>query len=255
MGCPIEDYKWGCLKMMTVQEWTHHLMEVSEGTIQWYPKWNEWETFIANCGKSPNVPLMGTQGCSNYNPILTLRQNGYPIMTPPTEQLITPLELHGQSMQDAKPKSSGATTSYKEWLKPRIKCNGLPFKKIQQDSRTRLIPEIPDPLVVRELEEMLRNAEAERKALKRKLTNTISLQVETQEEETLYNAKRREVELKGQLYGLHRRMDMHMEELLRERSHREAIETKENLALNEIAEEHRRAEEKEQKTRATIAEL
>ncbi|RDX67371.1 hypothetical protein CR513_53763, partial [Mucuna pruriens] len=113
-GCPIEDYRWGCPieddgtcsvsmddNTLPGKEWIHLFMELSESTINWYPKWNERETFIANCGKSPNVPLMGTQGCSNYNPVLTLRQNGYPMLAPPTEESLTLLEVHGRNMQNA----------------------------------------------------------------------------------------------------------------------------------------------------------
>ncbi|RDX70996.1 hypothetical protein CR513_49703, partial [Mucuna pruriens] len=170
IGCPIEDYKWGCIKTMIGQEWIHHLMEVSEGTIRWYPKWNERETFIASCRKSPNVPLMGTQGCSNYNPILTLRQNGYLIMTPPTKRLTTPLLYEGDQSVD------------QEAMEPRqIERNGLPFERIQQDGKTGSMPETPDPPIVRELEKMLKNVETKRKVLKRKLINAIALQGETQE--------------------------------------------------------------------------
>ncbi|RDX57797.1 hypothetical protein CR513_62937, partial [Mucuna pruriens] len=166
-----------------------------------------------------------------------------------------------------------------------------------------------DPPIVKELEGLLRNVEAERKVLKRKLSNAISLQVETQEEvlkerrlhmqaiqeahrerelrvkigeclkatdcemclkreekdqatnekeslkEILKNAKRKEVELKGQLYGLRERLDLQHEELLRERPHREVAEARENLALCELVEERQAVEGKEQKTRATRVEL
>ncbi|RDY10068.1 hypothetical protein CR513_05473, partial [Mucuna pruriens] len=332
--CPVEDYKWGCIKRMTVHEWIYHLMEMIEGSVHWYPKWNERETFIASCGKSPNDPLMGTQGCSNYNPIMALRQNGYPMMTHPmmthpSEELMTPLELHGRVMQDVGwfrkirqawkqvmwkgpecgARSCGATTSYKDWLRQRVERNGLPFIKVPKDVGSRPAPETSDPPIVKELEGMLRNAKAKRKALKRKLSNAISLQVKTKEEvlkerrlhmqasqeahrerelrvkigeclkvadremclrreekdqaisekeslkEALKSAKRKEVELKGQLYGLRERLDLQHEELLKVQSHKEAVEAKENLALCELAEERKTAEEKEQKIRGVMAEL
>ncbi|RDX65616.1 hypothetical protein CR513_55711, partial [Mucuna pruriens] len=37
-GCPIKDYKWGCIKTMSGEEWIHHFIELYEGTIRWYPK-------------------------------------------------------------------------------------------------------------------------------------------------------------------------------------------------------------------------
>ena len=32
-----------------------------------------------SCADFPNVPLIGTKGCINYNPVLAQRQFGYPI--------------------------------------------------------------------------------------------------------------------------------------------------------------------------------
>ncbi|RDX65617.1 hypothetical protein CR513_55712, partial [Mucuna pruriens] len=132
---------------------------------------------------------MGTQGCFNYNPALTLRQNGYPILAPSVEGSLTLLEVHGRDMQNVEwfrkirqawkqvirmgpeygPRSCGATTSYKDWLQ-RIRTNRLPFERVPQDPRTRFPFEMSDPPIVRELEEMLKNTDAEQKALKRKLT-------------------------------------------------------------------------------------
>ncbi|RDY10767.1 hypothetical protein CR513_04657, partial [Mucuna pruriens] len=45
--------------------------------------------------RDPNVPLLGTQGTINYNPELTVRQAGYPIITPPPEEALTPFVLPG----------------------------------------------------------------------------------------------------------------------------------------------------------------
>ena len=35
------------------------------------------------CSKRVNVPLIGTKGCINYNPVLAQRQFGYPIAEAP----------------------------------------------------------------------------------------------------------------------------------------------------------------------------
>ncbi|RDX85773.1 hypothetical protein CR513_32993, partial [Mucuna pruriens] len=53
---------------------------------------------------------------------------------------------------------------------------------IKSSRMARLIPEIPDPPIVKELEEILRNVEVERKMLKRKLEEAMTLQMLTQEE-------------------------------------------------------------------------
>ncbi|RDX68676.1 hypothetical protein CR513_52308, partial [Mucuna pruriens] len=292
------------------EEWIHLFMGLTESTIEWYPKWNERETFIAKCGKSPNVPLMGIQGCSNYNPVLALRQNGYPMLAPPTEESLTLLEVPGRDMQNAEwfrkirqawkqvvragpkggPRSCGASSSYKKWLQQQIKINGLPFERVQ-DPRTRLPFEAPEPSIIKELEEALKHADTEQKSLKRKLTQATSLQLETQEQvlkeqrlgeqarqeaeqekelrrklgdclkaadqemclrrkekdqaaaekeslkEALQNARRKEVELKGQLYGLRERLEKQHEELLRERSQKEEAEARERQAIERLAAE------------------
>ncbi|RDX85815.1 hypothetical protein CR513_32938, partial [Mucuna pruriens] len=306
-GCPIEDYKWGCIRMMPGEEWIHLFMGLTESTIEWYPKWNERETFIAKCGKSPNVPLMGIQGCSNYNPVLALRQNGYPMLAPPTEESLTLLEVV-RAGPEGGPRSCGASSSYKKWLQQQIKINGLPFERVQ-DPRTRLPFEAPEPSMVKELEEALKHADTEQKSLKRKLTQATSLQLETQEQvlkerrlgeqarqeaekekelrrklgdclkaadqemclrrkekdqaaaekeslkEALQDARRKEVELKEQLYGLRERLEEQHEELLRERSQKEEAEARERQAIERLAAERQEEGSKKARIRAIMAEL
>lgn len=38
---------------------------------------------IYNCGDFPNLPLIVTHGCINSNPVLSVRQLGYPMEGPP----------------------------------------------------------------------------------------------------------------------------------------------------------------------------
>ncbi|RDY06366.1 hypothetical protein CR513_09654, partial [Mucuna pruriens] len=47
------------------------------------------------CEGYPNVPLLGTQDAINYNPELTVRQAGYPMIMPPPDEVMTPFVLHG----------------------------------------------------------------------------------------------------------------------------------------------------------------
>jgi len=48
---------------------------------------------IYHCGNYPNVPLIGTRGCINYNPVLAQRQFGYPIKGSPTPDALTTLSI------------------------------------------------------------------------------------------------------------------------------------------------------------------
>ncbi|RDY11089.1 hypothetical protein CR513_04291, partial [Mucuna pruriens] len=50
---------------------------------------------ITRCGGYTNVPLLGTQGAINYNPELTSRQAGYPMVRAPLQEVLTPLLLEG----------------------------------------------------------------------------------------------------------------------------------------------------------------
>lgn len=49
---------------------------------------------ISNCGDFPNVPLIGTRGYINSNPILYMRQLGYPIEGPLEEKSLEVFLLH-----------------------------------------------------------------------------------------------------------------------------------------------------------------
>ena len=43
----------------------------------------EVRSIITSCGDFPNVPLIGTKGYINYNPVLAYRQLGYAMDGPP----------------------------------------------------------------------------------------------------------------------------------------------------------------------------
>ncbi|RDY10544.1 hypothetical protein CR513_04914, partial [Mucuna pruriens] len=98
--CPIEDYHWSWVTMMSKAKWTKHLDEATEKSIRWYPRWNERGDTIIRCGGFPNVPLMGTKGAINYNLELVPKQVSYPITLPPPEEAITPFIIHALGAQD-----------------------------------------------------------------------------------------------------------------------------------------------------------
>ena len=45
---------------------------------------------------------MGTRGCINYNPVLTIRQLGYPMRGAPLDESITPFIARGFSDHNAR---------------------------------------------------------------------------------------------------------------------------------------------------------
>jgi len=69
------------------------LLTSKEGaSVNWFPRWKEGRTrVLILCGGFPNVPLMGMRGCISYNPVLAIRQLGYPMRGAPLEEELTPV--------------------------------------------------------------------------------------------------------------------------------------------------------------------
>ena len=63
--------------------WSQRLMALTSFDIDWYASRVDSTLVIACCGGFSNVPLIGTKGIINYNPVLALRQLGYPMRVPP----------------------------------------------------------------------------------------------------------------------------------------------------------------------------
>ena len=74
--CPIEDFHMALEKSKI--DWEDLLARMTSMAVRWIPRWKEVPEVLCKCGSFPNVPLMGTKGCINYNPILGIRQLGYP---------------------------------------------------------------------------------------------------------------------------------------------------------------------------------
>ncbi|RDX99894.1 hypothetical protein CR513_16992, partial [Mucuna pruriens] len=70
---------------MTRAEWTKCLDEALERSIRSYPQWNKRDDMW-------RIP--------NYNPKLLLRQVGYPMVLPPSEEAVTPFFIHGIRTQN-----------------------------------------------------------------------------------------------------------------------------------------------------------
>ena len=81
--CPLQSYR-SCVEKRKV-DWDQHLVGIGGSAINWFPRWKEGkEGVLFSCGDYPNVPLIGTRGCINYNPALAIRQLGYPMKGAPT---------------------------------------------------------------------------------------------------------------------------------------------------------------------------
>ena len=87
--CPVEEVMQRKLERTT--NWGEFLSRLTQDKIKWHPSWQQKASIIYYCGNYPNVPLIGTKGCVNYNPILAQRQFGYPIRGSPTAASLTTL--------------------------------------------------------------------------------------------------------------------------------------------------------------------
>ena len=86
--CPLQGHRL-CAKKGKAN-WEQLLASVAGASINWFPYWKEGRAGVLfSCEGFPNVPLMGTRGCINYNPALALRQLGYPMRGAPLEGSIT----------------------------------------------------------------------------------------------------------------------------------------------------------------------
>src|SRR4051812_36306045 len=57
--------------------WPRRLMSLTNNDIHWYTLARCGTEIIDSCGEFANVPLIGTQGGINYNPVLARRQLGH----------------------------------------------------------------------------------------------------------------------------------------------------------------------------------
>ncbi|KAH1189174.1 hypothetical protein GmHk_20G056996 [Glycine max] len=99
--CPLQSYL-SCAEKGRV-DWDQHLAGIGGSAINWFPRWKEGkEGVLFSCGDYPNVPLIGTRGCINYNPALAIRQLGYPMRGAPTEGSLSPFLVKDLGAQGLK---------------------------------------------------------------------------------------------------------------------------------------------------------
>ncbi|KAH1241524.1 hypothetical protein GmHk_07G019095 [Glycine max] len=138
--CPLLSHR-SCTEKRRM-DWDQLLAGIGGRTISWFPRWKEGkEGVLFSCGRYPNIPLVGTRGCINYNPTLAIRQLGYPMRGAPTEESMSPFLVRDLGAQNSKTIQrihkawetplrkdqelrgirNGIIGEYHEWLKVRIR--------------------------------------------------------------------------------------------------------------------------------------
>ncbi|KAH1213602.1 hypothetical protein GmHk_14G041527 [Glycine max] len=99
--CPLQSHR-SCTEKRRM-DWDQLLAGIGGRTINWFPRWKEGkEGVLFSCGGYPNIPLIGTRGCINYNLALAIRQLGYPMRGAPTEESMSPFLVRDFGAQNFK---------------------------------------------------------------------------------------------------------------------------------------------------------
>jgi len=86
--CLVESVKQQRLEVKSKDEWSQYMVSLTQEKIEWQPAWQQRSQLIYQRAKFLNVPLIGTKGCINYNPVLAQRQFGHPIRGAPTSYVV-----------------------------------------------------------------------------------------------------------------------------------------------------------------------
>ncbi|WJX78776.1 hypothetical protein P8452_61963 [Trifolium repens] len=145
-------------------KWSDKLVSLTAKVIRWYSRRLDSPKMLLKCEGFPNVPLIGTLGCVNYNPVLAMRQLGYPMEGEPEKALLTEFILRSE---DDKPELWGkmkrawrrvdktlmgrknclAKEAYTRWVRDRVLQILMPF------ANTTPITYEPEPIVTISKEE------------------------------------------------------------------------------------------------------
>ncbi|RDX67903.1 hypothetical protein CR513_53169, partial [Mucuna pruriens] len=151
MMCPMEDFRWCFVKLMSNKEWTQYLRRSTDKVVCWYPKWNEKEdlgyrgTYLV-CG----VWLGGTK-----QRVVKENKAG--------------MGKRHQKGREWGPRSCGTSTSYKTWLRLRVEHVRLPLNSTLLATEKDLVVDIPESEEIKELKKALGRMEKEKRILERKL--------------------------------------------------------------------------------------
>ena len=185
--CPLQGHRI-CVEKDKAN-WEELLAGMTRASISWFPWWKEGgEGVLCSCEGFPNVPWMGTRGCINYNPMLAIRQLGYPMRGAPSEETIAPFITRGFNEANVKTlqriykewnkaerkdkelsgSSQGVIGSYHKWLKSRTQgITWLPKLKSLSGEEAEMLEESED---VQALKAELENTRVEKKKLKVAIT-------------------------------------------------------------------------------------
>ncbi|KAI5447343.1 hypothetical protein KIW84_014982 [Lathyrus oleraceus] len=154
--------------------WATKLMGLRAKDIDWTHSSGVGQDFICSCRGFPNVPLIGVQGCINYNPTLLKRQMGFAMELPPyksevQESVYFPVEGNQARVKQIaeawrstqrKGKASWGKANnrsfppFDDWLGKRVELTCLPFPMI--DPWYPLVEETPSTVSMDEFLEMKR---------------------------------------------------------------------------------------------------
>ncbi|KAI5401013.1 hypothetical protein KIW84_065740 [Lathyrus oleraceus] len=101
----------GCLR------WSTRLMSLTNDDISWYNRVYDGVQIIDSCGEFSNVPLLGTCGGINYNPVLARRQNGPRLA-----------KIHRKGRKELGPKNCVAMEPYTTWVRKRAFEYLMPYE-------------------------------------------------------------------------------------------------------------------------------
>ncbi|XP_050917498.1 uncharacterized protein LOC127132587 [Lathyrus oleraceus] len=130
-------------------KWSIRLMGLRAKDIAWTHNGVAGRDFIYSCGSLPNVPLIGVQGCINYNSVLLRRQMGFAMEGPPLgceiqESFYFPVEGNQPKLRQVSDEwrdiqrkgkvpfgkvNSRSFPLFDDWLRKRIELTHLPFPR------------------------------------------------------------------------------------------------------------------------------
>ncbi|KAI5400548.1 hypothetical protein KIW84_065437 [Lathyrus oleraceus] len=132
----------GCLR------WSTRLMSLTNDDISWYNRVYDGAQIIDSCGEFSNVPLLGTCGGINYNPVLARRQLGFPLKDKPNNILLEGVffqegkdpqglkarmvhawrKIHKKRRKELGPKNCIALEPYTAWVRKRASEYLMPYE-------------------------------------------------------------------------------------------------------------------------------
>ncbi|XP_050920144.1 uncharacterized protein LOC127137764 [Lathyrus oleraceus] len=141
-------------------KYPQRLASLTASSITWYVK--EWETpyIIVSCEEFPNVPLLGTKGYINYNPMLSRMQHDYSMDDPPEAKDLQPFIVR-KSKEFGK-RNPLVKEPYTRWVKERVEVIHFPF--IFHASAFPKVPD-PKPILPKDMEKL--NAKTKKEELKK----------------------------------------------------------------------------------------